>query len=230
MNPIRIAPSILSADFARLGEQVRTVEDAGADWIHVDVMDGHFVPNLTMGPAVAAAVRSVTQLPMDVHLMVENPDEFLEPFAQAGATTITVHQEVLPHLHRTLQHIRELGVRAGVAINPATPVEALSEVLPHLDLVLVMTVNPGFGGQDYIEGSEVKVGKLRSLLDHAGLSDVDLQVDGGIDPETIGRVVNAGADVVVAGSAVFGGTGEVGENLSRLKAAAMMERSPLRRL
>lgn len=230
MKPIRIAPSILSADFTRLGEQVRTAEAAGADWIHVDVMDGHFVPNLTMGPAVAAAVRRVTELPMDVHLMVDNPDEFLEPFAQAGATTITVHQEVLPHLHRTLQRIRELGARTGVAINPATPVETLSEVLPHLDLVLVMTVNPGFGGQAYIEGSEGKVGKLRSLLDHAGLFDVDLQVDGGIDAETISRVVNAGADVVVAGSAIYDGSDNVAENLSRLRAAAMMERSPLRRL
>lgn len=230
MSAVRIAPSVLSADFTRLGEQVQAAEAAGADWIHVDVMDGHFVPNLTMGPAVAAAIRRVTQLPMDVHLMVDNPDEFLEPFAQAGATTITVHQEVLPHLHRTLQRIRELGVRAGVAINPATPVATLSEVLPHLDLVLVMTVNPGFGGQAYIEGSEGKVGRLRSMLDHTGLSDVDLQVDGGIDAGTIGRVVCAGANVAVAGSAVFGGSGEVAENIARLKAAAAVERSPLRRL
>lgn len=230
MSSIRIAPSVLSADFTRLGEQVRTAEASGADWIHVDVMDGHFVPNLTMGPAVAAAVRSVTKLPMDVHLMIENPDEFLEPFARAGASTITVHQEVLPHLHRTLQRIRELGVRAGVAINPATPVETLSEVLPHLDLVLVMTVNPGFGGQAYIEGSEGKVGKVRSLLDHGGFSDVDLQVDGGIDAETIGRVVSAGATVAVAGSAIFNGSGDVAGNLYRLRAAAAVERSPLRRL
>lgn len=231
MSAIRLAPSILSADFTRLGEEVRAAEEAGADWIHVDVMDGHFVPNLTMGPAVAAAIRRVTQLPIDVHLMIDNPDEFITAFADAGASTITVHQEVLPHLHRTVQRIRELGVRAGVAINPATPVETLVDILPFLDLVLVMTVNPGFGGQAYIEGSEGRVGRVRSLLDGAGLSDVDLQVDGGIDEATIGRVAAAGATVAVAGSAIYGGSGNVAENIARLRtAAAAVERTPLRRL
>lgn len=231
MSAIRLAPSILSADFTRLGEEVRAAEEAGADWIHVDVMDGHFVPNLTMGPAVAAAIRRVTQLPIDVHLMIDNPDEFITAFADAGASTITVHQEVLPHLHRTVQRIRELGVRAGVAINPASPVETLVDILPFLDLVLVMTVNPGFGGQAYIEGSEGRVGRVRSLLDGAGLSDVDLQVDGGIDEATIGRVAAAGATVAVAGSAIYGGSGNVAENIARLRtAAAAVERTPLRRL
>lgn len=231
MSAIRLAPSILSADFTRLGEEVRAAEEAGADWIHVDVMDGHFVPNLTMGPAVAAAIRRVTQLPIDVHLMIDNPDAFITAFADAGASTITVHQEVLPHLHRTVQRIRELGVRAGVAINPATPVETLVDILPFLDLVLVMTVNPGFGGQAYIEGSEGRVGRVRSLLDGAGLSDVDLQVDGGIDEATIGRVAAAGATVAVAGSAIYGGSGNVAENIARLRtAAAAVERTPLRRL
>lgn len=217
---IRIAPSVLAADFSRLGEEVRAVEAAGADWIHVDVMDGHFVPNITMGPAVTRAIRSVTELPIDVHLMIADPDRYLEAFVEAGATTLTVHAEALPHLHRTLQRIRELGVRAGVAINPATPVEQVAEVLPVLDLLLVMTVNPGFGGQRYIAGSERRVARARAMLDAAGAAGVDLEVDGGIDTKTIGGVVRAGADVVVAGSAVFGGEAGVGERIAALRDAA----------
>ena len=217
---IRIAPSVLAADFARLGEEVRAAETGGADWIHVDVMDGRFVPNITMGPAVTRAVRGVTALPIDVHLMISDPDRYLEAFVEAGADSLTVHAEALPHLHRTLQRIRELGARAGVAINPATPVEQIAEVLPLLDLLLVMTVNPGFGGQRYIAGSEARVARARRMLDAASASEIDLQVDGGIDPETIGGVVRAGADVVVAGSAVFGGTEGVGDRIAALRAAA----------
>lgn len=221
---ILIAPSVLAADFTRLGEEVRAAEAGGADWIHVDVMDGHFVPNITMGPAVTRAIRSVTALPMDVHLMVSDPDRYLQAFVEAGATTLTVHAEVLPHLHRTLQRIRELGVRAGVAINPATPVEQIAEVLPLLDLLLVMTVNPGFGGQRYIEGSEARVARARAMLDAADASGVDLQVDGGIDPSTIGGVVRAGADVVVAGSAIFGGSESIADRIAALRTAAAPER------
>lgn len=202
MSAIRLAPSILSADFTRLGEEVRAAEEAGADWIHVDVMDGHFVPNLTMGPAVAAAIRRVTQLPIDVHLMIDNPDEFITAFADAGASTITVHQEVLPHLHRTVQRIRELGVRAGVAINPATPVETLVDILPFLDLVLVMTVNPGFGGQDYLATMEPKIAEVAAMIEVSG-RDIDLEVDGGIGPATVAGAAAAGADVLVAGSALY---------------------------
>ncbi len=217
---IRIAPSVLAADFTRLGEEVRAAEAGGADWIHVDVMDGHFVPNITMGPAVTRAIRGVTSLPIDVHLMISEPDRYLEAFVEAGADSLTVHAEALPHLHRTLQRIRELGARAGVAINPATPVEQIAEVLPVLDLLLIMTVNPGFGGQSYIAGSEARVARARAMLDAAGASAVDLQVDGGIDPETIGGVVRAGADVVVAGSAVFGGPQSVADRIAALRTAA----------
>ena len=218
--PIRIAPSVLAADFSRLGEEVRAAEAGAADWIHVDVMDGHFVPNITMGPAVTRAIRGVTTLPVDVHLMISEPDRFLEAFVEAGATSLTVHAEALPHLHRTLQRIRELGARAGVAINPATPVEQVADVLPLLDLLLIMTVNPGFGGQRYIEGSERRVARARALLDEAGASSIDLQVDGGIDPQTIGGVVRAGADVVVAGSAVFGHVESVADRIAALRTAA----------
>lgn len=218
--PLRIAPSVLAADFSRLGDEVRAVEAAGCDWIHIDVMDGHFVPNITIGPAVTAAIRRVTALPLDVHLMIEEPDRYLEAFAEAGADSLTVHLETLPHLHRTLQRIRELGARAGVAINPATPVEAVADVLSQIDLLLVMTVNPGFGGQRYIEGSELRVARARQMLEAAGATHVDLQVDGGIDPTTIGPVVRAGADVVVAGSAVFGGGADVARRIADLRAAA----------
>jgi ribulose-phosphate 3-epimerase len=200
---VRIAPSILSADFTRLGEQVRIAEEAGADLIHLDVMDGHFVPNLTMGPAIVAAVRKVTSLPLDVHLMITNPDRYLEAFVQAGASIISVHVEVLPHLHRTIGAIHELGCRAGVAINPATPPGFLEEIGADLDHVLVMSVNPGFGGQSFIPRSESKVRAVRGLLERTR-SRALIEIDGGIDVHTAGRVVAAGVDILVAGAAVFG--------------------------
>ena len=200
---IKIAPSILSADFARLGEEVRAVARAGADYIHVDVMDGHFVPNLTIGPLVVEAVRKVTDLPLDVHLMIETPDRYIADFASAGADLITVHQEAVPHLHRTVQLIKRLGKRAGVSINPATPVSTLDVILDELDLVLVMTVNPGFGGQGFIASGLAKIAALRREIDRRGLT-VELEVDGGVKIDNIGRIAAAGADVFVAGSAVFG--------------------------
>jgi ribulose-phosphate 3-epimerase len=199
---VRLAPSILSADFAALGDAVRTVERGGADQIHLDVMDGHFVPNLTIGPAVVKAVRRVTKLPLDVHLMVTDPDRYLEAFAAAGANALTVHVEVLPHLHRTLGAIRTLGCRAGAAINPSTPPEALAEVIDDLDIVLVMSVNPGFGGQSFIPHSESKIQRVRRMLE-ARHSRADVSVDGGIDRSTLPRVVGAGANVLVAGAAIF---------------------------
>jgi ribulose-phosphate 3-epimerase len=217
---IKIAPSILSADFARLGEEVATLEAAGADWIHVDVMDGHFVPNLTIGPPVVAALRRVTELPLDVHLMIEAPERYLEAFADAGATTLTVHQETCVHLHRTVERIRELGMRPGVALNPMTPLAALEEALPYLDLVLIMTVNPGFGGQRYIPTSAARVARLRRELEQRHLWGVDLQVDGGITAETAPEVVEAGANVLVAGAAVFKGAASVQENLAAIRSAA----------
>jgi ribulose-phosphate 3-epimerase len=200
---IKIAPSILSADFARLGEEVRAVARAGADYIHVDVMDGHFVPNLTIGPLVVAAVRKVTDLPLDVHLMIEAPDRYIADFASAGADLITVHQEAVPHLHRTVQLIKSLGKRAGVSINPATTASTLDVILDELDLVLVMTVNPGFGGQGFIASGLAKIATLRREIDRRGLT-VELEVDGGVKIDNIGRIAAAGADVFVAGSAVFG--------------------------
>jgi ribulose-phosphate 3-epimerase len=200
---VRIAPSILSADFARLGEEVRAVEAAGADWIHLDVMDGRFVPNITIGPVVVAAVKEVTSLPLDVHLMIEDPDRYTEAFVQAGASTVGVHVEACPHLHRSVVRIREFGARASVVLNPATPASAVEPVLADVDQVLVMTVNPGFGGQKFIESTLPKIEFLRRTIDERGL-DVALEVDGGIGPETIARVASAGADVFVAGSAIFG--------------------------
>lgn len=217
---ILIAPSILSADFARLGEEIASLEEAGADWVHVDVMDGHFVPNLTIGPPVVAALRKVTELPLDVHLMIEKPERYLEAFADAGATTLTVHQEACVHLHRTVDRIRELGMRPGVALNPMTPVSALEEVLPYIDLVLIMTVNPGFGGQSYIPTSGAKVARVRRELEQRHLWGVDLEVDGGISAETAGEVVAAGANVLVAGAAVFKGAGSISDNLAAIRAAA----------
>ncbi|RPI55992.1 MAG: ribulose-phosphate 3-epimerase, partial [Chloroflexi bacterium] len=199
---VKIAPSILAADFARLGAEVAEAEAAGADYIHVDVMDGHFVPNITMGPPIVKALRRVTDLPLDVHLMVEAPERYLADFADAGASILTVHVETCPHLHRTVEQIKELGCRAGVTLNPATPAASLYEILRFADLVLVMTVNPGFGGQNYIEGMENKIGQVRAMLDGGGLQ-AELEVDGGIDPETAARVVRAGANVLVAGSAIF---------------------------
>jgi ribulose-phosphate 3-epimerase len=200
---VRIAPSILSADFAALGAGIAAVERGGADLIHVDIMDGHFVPNLTMGPPVVVSIRKVTKVPLDVHLMIEDPDRFLEAFVRAGAAMITVHLEVLPHLHRTIQHIKELGARAGVAINPSTPVGMLEEIAGDLDHVLVMSVNPGFGGQTFIPRTESKIEAVRALLDRQG-SRAAIEVDGGIDTSNAGLVVSAGAEILVAGSAIFG--------------------------
>jgi ribulose-phosphate 3-epimerase len=223
MSRVKVAPSILSADFTRLGEQIREAETGGADWIHVDVMDGHFVPNLTIGPLIAAAAKRATALPIDVHLMIEQPERYLEAFAGAGADYLTVHVETSPHLHRTVQRIRELGVRPGVSLNPGTPAEALSEILPFVDLVLVMSVNPGFGGQSYIPTSTAKIARLRAMLDARGLGHVELEVDGGVAPETVREVVRAGASVVVAGSAVYNDRASVAENLRRLHEAAVAE-------
>lgn len=217
---VKIAPSILSADFARLGDAVAEAEAGGADWIHVDVMDGHFVPNLTIGPPVVKSLRRVTELPLDVHLMIEAPERYLEAFADAGATVLTVHQEACTHLHRTVQRIRELGMRPGVAINPATPLSALEEILPYVDLVLIMTVNPGFGGQKYIPTSTEKVARMRRILQDRHLWGVELEVDGGIDPLTAPEVVEAGASVLVAGAAVYGGERSVAENIQALRSAA----------
>ena len=201
---VKIAPSILSADFGKLAEEVAAVEGGGADWIHVDVMDGHFVPNITIGPLVVEAVRRATSLPLDVHLMIEAPERYLEAFVKAGADWVTVHQETCPQLHRTVQQIHELGAKAGVSINPSTPLTAVVEVLPYVDPLLVMTVNPGFGGQAYIPTSTAKVAAARKLLDQSGLQQVEIQVDGGVDSTTAPELVSAGVTVLVAGSAVYG--------------------------
>jgi ribulose-phosphate 3-epimerase len=199
----KIAPSILSADFARLGEEISAVEAAGADYIHIDVMDGHFVPNITIGPLLVEACRRVTKLPLDVHLMIENPDCYIPQFAAAGADIIVVHAEAVHHLHRTVQLIKSLGKRAGVSLNPATPLNVLDYVLDELDLVLLMTVNPGFGGQSFIDACLPKIHSLRALMDRRG-SEAELEVDGGVNPANIAKISHAGADVFVAGSAVFG--------------------------
>jgi ribulose-phosphate 3-epimerase len=197
-----IAPSILSADFARLGEEIRAVDEAGADWIHVDVMDGHFVPNLTIGPVVIEAARAATSLPLDVHLMIESPDSVIDTYAAAGADRIAVHVEACRHLHRTVTHVREAGARAAVALNPATPATDIEPILGDVDQVLVMTVNPGFGGQKFIESVLPKISQIRRWIDERELA-VDLEVDGGVGPGTIGRVARAGANAFVAGSAIF---------------------------
>lgn len=199
----KIAPSILSADFSRLGDEIRAVEAAGADYIHIDVMDGHFVPNITIGPLIVEAARRVTDLPLDVHLMIENPDLYIPDFAAAGADIIVVHAEAVHHLHRTVQLIRSMGKKAGVSLNPATPLNALEYVIADLDLVLLMTVNPGFGGQSFIEACLPKIQALRAMLDRRG-GEAELEVDGGVKTSNIARIAHAGADVFVAGSAVFG--------------------------
>ncbi|MDR1701302.1 MAG: ribulose-phosphate 3-epimerase [Sporomusaceae bacterium] len=200
-NQVQIAPSILSADFSRLGEEIIRADQAGADLIHLDIMDGHFVPNLTFGPPVVAAVRQVTKLPFDVHLMVENPQDLLEPFAASGADLLTVHAESSPHLNRLLSKIKELGLRAGIALNPSTPLAAVEEVLDLADMVLLMSVNPGFGGQKFIAGTVEKVRRLRKMI--AGRS-IDIEIDGGVNKETAAPLIAAGANILVAGSAVYG--------------------------
>jgi ribulose-phosphate 3-epimerase len=203
MQEIQFAPSILSADFSRLGDEIRAVDQAGAEVIHIDVMDGHFVPNITIGPLVVKAVRQVTTKVLDVHLMIENADRYLESFAEAGADWITVHVEACPHLHRTVSRIRELGKKAGVVLNPATPLESLDFILEEVDLVMLMSVNPGFGGQSFIPSTLRKISRLKKRIDELGLA-VGIEIDGGISPATIGDVAEAGANIFVAGSAIYG--------------------------
>ena len=219
MSSVFIAPSILAADFARLGEEISAVAAAGADYIHVDVMDGHFVPNITIGPAVVGAVRGATDLPFDVHLMISPVDPYIEEFAKAGANILTVHPEAGPHLHRTIQRIKAAGLKAGVALNPATPAGVVAPVLEELDLVLVMSVNPGFGGQKFIASQLDKIAALREMIDRTG-KNILLEVDGGVDPTTAPKAIAAGANMLVAGSAVFrGGAGAYADNIRALRSA-----------
>jgi ribulose-phosphate 3-epimerase len=199
---VKIAPSILSADFARLGEEIAAVERAGADYIHIDVMDGHFVPNITIGPLIVEAIRPVTKLPLDVHLMIENPDQYIENFAKAGADYITVHVEACRHLHRTIHHIKSFGIKAGVVLNPATPVDSIEHILADIDMVLLMSVNPGFGGQSFIPEVLPKIRKVKEMADAKG-KEIEIEIDGGVNPETAKLCIEAGANVLVAGSAIY---------------------------
>ena len=216
-SPILISPSILSADFARLGEEVRAIDEAGADWIHIDVMDGHFVPNITIGPGVVKALRPHTKKPFDVHLMISPVDQYLNAFAEAGADILTVHPEAGPHIHRSIQYIKSLGVQAGVVLNPGTPAKMLDYLIDDVDLILVMSVNPGFGGQSFIENQLRKIEAIRKMIDKSG-RDIRLQVDGGIDFVTAPRAIAAGADVLVAGTATFrGGPAAYADNIRKLK-------------
>ncbi len=218
MNATMIAPSILSADFTKLGEEVKAVEAAGADVIHVDVMDGHFVPNITMGPLVVKAVKKITSLPVDVHLMISDPDKYIEAFSNAGADWITVHVEACTHLHRTLTAIKELGKKAGAVLNPATSLSSLDYVLKEVDLVMLMSVNPGFGGQSFVESTLGKISQLRSLLDQHNPS-AGIEIDGGVSPDTIAKIAAAGANIFVAGSAIYG-CDEYGPVINELKKLA----------
>jgi ribulose-phosphate 3-epimerase len=217
-SPVKIAPSILSADFARLGEQTQEAEAAGADWIHVDVMDGRFVPNITLGPIVVEALKRSTHLPLDVHLMIVEPEKYLEAFAKAGADRLIIHAETCPHLHRTLQQIRELGVKTGVAINPATPLSAVEEIVAEIDQLLVMTVNPGFGGQKFIELCVDKVARAKKMIDQSGAKTA-IEVDGGIDRSTAPKVVQAGASILVAGNAIYRHPQGVAAAIAELRAS-----------
>jgi len=215
-SKVKLAPSILSADFARLGEQVAEATKAGADYIHVDVMDGRFVPNLTIGAPVVAALRASTSLPLDVHLMIEAPEQHIKHFVNAGANIVTVHIEASPHIHRVIQIIKDFGVKAGIALNPGTPIGTLNEILPFVDLVLIMTVNPGFGGQTFIEGMVEKIARMRAELDRRGLT-AELEVDGGINAKNAPRVVQAGATVLVTGAAVFNSSQTVAKALKKIR-------------
>lgn len=219
----KIAPSIIACDLTRLGEQVSQAIAAGVEYIHLDVMDGHFVPNMTFGPLVAAAIKPLTAaagVVLDAHLMVEKPERLIPDFAQAGVDNLTVHVETCPHLHRTIQQIKSLGLRAGVTLNPSTPLIALEEILPDVDLVLIMSVNPGFGGQEYIPASTGRIARLRRMLDERGLSHVELEVDGGVNAQTAGEIVRAGATILVAGTAVFNRQASIAENIAALRRAA----------
>lgn len=220
---LKIAPSIIACDLTRLGEQVSQAIAADAEYIHLDVMDGHFVPNMTFGPLVAAAIKPLTAaagVVLDAHLMVEKPERLIPDFAQAGVDNLTVHVETCPHLHRTIQQIKSLGLRAGVTLNPSTPLIMLEEILPDVDLVLIMSVNPGFGGQEYIPASTGRIARLRRMLDERGLSHVELEVDGGVNAQTAGEIVRAGATILVAGTAVFNRQASIAENIAALRRAA----------
>jgi len=199
---VKIAPSILSADFSRLGEEITAVEKGGADYIHIDVMDGHFVPNITIGPLIVEAIRPITKLPLDVHLMIENPDQYIEAFAKAGADYITVHVEACMHLHRTIQNIKSYGIKAGVVLNPATPVESIQHIIRDIDMVLLMSVNPGFGGQKFIPEVLPKIRKVKAMAEQKGM-DLEIEIDGGVNSETAKLCIEAGANVLVAGSAIY---------------------------